>query len=604
MRKTSAALTVALLATALLPPAARGAEGPRRGAARAILNDLEGHAVGLAGVAEERGRMHIQIEVRGLTPGFHGFHLHATGSCDTTGAFASAGAHLGAETADHGAHPGDLPLLFANADGTARARYRTDRVTLAQILDADGSAAVVHALADNFANIPSVRYSSETGPGPDAMTRATGDSGARVACGVLQPGRAALPGGYLLVASDGGIFAFGAARFAGGRGGERLNRPIVGIAPTSSGEGYVLAASDGGIFTYGDAAFAGSTGGMRLAAPIVGVATLPGHAGAVLRNATGDAIGVVGLAQVGDQIRVRVVARGLTPGWHGFQAHATGTCNGVDGFLSAGGHLGSETTSHAAHAGDVPSLLADAGGNAAATFRTDRFALAQLADVDGAAFVVHAGADNFANIPNRYTSAGTTGPDALTKASGDSGARVACGVVRGGKQGPAAGYWLLGSDGGIFAFGDAAFLGSVGDRRLNQPVVAMAPTPTGEGYWLVAKDGGVFAFGDARFAGSTGNIRLNTAIVAVAATPTGEGYWLVGTDGGIFAFGDAEFLGSLGDRRPNSPVVAMAASPTGAGYWLFAADGGVFAFGDADFFGSAGDRRLNHPVVGSAVPGG
>jgi Cu/Zn superoxide dismutase len=341
----------------------------------------------------------------------------------------------------------------------------------------------------------------------------------------------------------------------------------------------------------------------------VGVATLPGHAGAVLRNAAGDAIGVVGLAQVGDQVRVRVAARGLTPGWHGLHAHATGTCNGTDGFLSAGDHLGSETAGHAAHAGDVPSLLADAGGNAAATFRTDRIALAQLADADGAAFVIHAGADNFANIPpDRYMSkrAGTTGPgpDAETKKHGDSGARVACGVVRGGKKGPAAGYWLLGSDGGIFAFGDAAFLGSVGDRRLNQPVVAMAPTPTGEGYWLTAKDGGIFAFGDARFAGSTGSITVNRPVVAMAATPTGDGYWLAGTDGGIFAFGDAEFLGSLGDRPLNSPIVAMAASPTGGGYWLFSADGGVFAFGDADFFGSAGDRRLNRPVVGSAVPAG
>ncbi len=65
----------------------------------------------------------------------------------------------------------------------------------------------------------------------------------------------------------------------------------------------------------------------------------------------------------------------------------------------------------------------------------------------------------------------------------------------------------------------------------------MATTPDGEGYWLVASDGGVFAFGDAAFYGSTGDIQLNQPIVGMAATPDGHGYWLVASDGGIFAFG-------------------------------------------------------------------
>ena len=55
----------------------------------------------------------------------------------------------------------------------------------------------------------------------------------------------------------------------------------------------------------------------------------------------------------------------------------------------------------------------------------------------------------------------------------------------------------MAADGGIFAFGDATFLGSTGAIRLNQPIVGMAATPTGKGYWLVASDGGIFAFGDA-----------------------------------------------------------------------------------------------------------
>ena len=68
----------------------------------------------------------------------------------------------------------------------------------------------------------------------------------------------------------------------------------------------------------------------------------------------------------------------------------------------------------------------------------------------------------------------------------------------------AGGYWLVASDGGIFAFGDAAFYGSTGNIHLNKPIVAMAPTADGGGYWLVASDGGIFTFGDAGYYGSTG----------------------------------------------------------------------------------------------------
>jgi hypothetical protein len=79
-----------------------------------------------------------------------------------------------------------------------------------------------------------------------------------------------------------------------------------------------------------------------------------------------------------------------------------------------------------------------------------------------------------------------------------------------------AGYWMTASDGGIFNFGNAAFLGSTGSIRLNQPIVGMAPTPSGGGYWLVARDGGIFNFGDAAFLGSTGSIRLNKPMVGMA----------------------------------------------------------------------------------------
>ncbi|MBW3615001.1 MAG: S8 family serine peptidase, partial [Actinobacteria bacterium] len=117
------------------------------------------------------------------------------------------------------------------------------------------------------------------------------------------------------------------------------------------------------------------------------------------------------------------------------------------------------------------------------------------------------------------------------------------------------GYWMVGSDGGIFSLGEAGFFGSTGDLRLNSPIVNMARTPSGQGYWLVAADGGIFSFGDARFFGSTGAIRLNKPIVGMAATGSGQGYWLVASDGGIFAFGDAAFHGSTGGARLNSPIV-------------------------------------------------
>jgi 3D (Asp-Asp-Asp) domain-containing protein len=150
-----------------------------------------------------------------------------------------------------------------------------------------------------------------------------------------------------------------------------------------------------------------------------------------------------------------------------------------------------------------------------------------------------------------------------------------------------AGYWLVGADGGVFAFGDAVFLGSLSGRPLSAPIVGMAASPTGQGYWFAGGDGGVFAFGDAAFYGSTGGEHLNATISAISASPTGQGYWLAGADGGVFAFGDASYAGSMGGRGLAAPIVAMAASPSGRGYWLAGADGGVFSFGDATFHGSA-----------------
>jgi hypothetical protein len=166
------------------------------------------------------------------------------------------------------------------------------------------------------------------------------------------------------------------------------------------------------------------------------------------------------------------------------------------------------------------------------------------------------------------------------------------------------GGWVAAADGGVFAFGDARYFGSMGGRHLNRPIVGIAATPTGNGYWLVASDGGIFSFGDAPFYGSTGAIRLNKPILAMAASPTGHGYWFVASDGGVFSFGDTRFLGSTGANPPSAPVTGMAATPNGRGYWLTTRAGRVYAFGDAPYWG--GHRcPVTAPCIGIvAAPSG
>jgi len=164
------------------------------------------------------------------------------------------------------------------------------------------------------------------------------------------------------------------------------------------------------------------------------------------------------------------------------------------------------------------------------------------------------------------------------------------------------GYYAVASDGGVFAFGNARFFGSMGGKHLNKPVVGIASTSDGGGYWEVASDGGIFAFGDAQFLGSMGGKPLNKPVVGIAATLDGNGYWEVASDGGIFTFGSATFQGSMGGKPLNKPVVGMASAGF-SGYWLATSDGGIFAFG-APFLGSMGARPINSPVVGMQATAG
>jgi Cu-Zn family superoxide dismutase len=150
---------------------------------------------------------------------------------------------------------------------------------------------------------------------------------------------------------------------------------------------------------------------------------------ATLRNADGDRVGDVHLIQRRGAVAVFADVQGLESGFHGFHVHATGVCEAP--FTSAGGHFNPGDTTHGDHAGDLPSLLVMKNGTASLFFETDRFTLSDLFDEDGSAIIVHAGSDNYANIPDRYHSheEDVFGPDSATLGAGDAGARVACGVV-------------------------------------------------------------------------------------------------------------------------------------------------------------------------------
>lgn len=153
----------------------------------------EGGSGGSVSLTEVEAGVEVRADVRGLKPGFHGFHLHEAGVCDPEALedgerapFSSAMGHLAGDGADHGAHAGDLPPLLVRENGTAILAVVTDRLRLADVRDKDGSALMVHAMRDNQANIPQ-RYKSEGKAGPDAETLDTGDAGDRAACGVIKP---------------------------------------------------------------------------------------------------------------------------------------------------------------------------------------------------------------------------------------------------------------------------------------------------------------------------------------------------------------------------------------------------------------------------------
>ena len=144
--------------------------------AMAELKNAKGEAVGTANFWEDANGVRITVQVKGISPGKHGTHLHAVGKCDPPD-FITAGPHFNPGGKKHGLknpagpHAGDLPNLEVAADGSGWFEYVTRTVILGpgptSLFDADGSALVVHANPD------------------DDITDPTGNSGGRIACGVI-----------------------------------------------------------------------------------------------------------------------------------------------------------------------------------------------------------------------------------------------------------------------------------------------------------------------------------------------------------------------------------------------------------------------------------
>jgi Cu-Zn family superoxide dismutase len=148
---------------------------PTERAGSATLRASNGVPAGTAQLLASGTSLSISVGLAGLTPGAHGIHLHTTGSCDAPD-FQTAGGHLNPGGRQHGAanpqgaHLGDLPnvTIGANGAGTVSATLLLSRAeALAAIFDADGTAIVVHETAD------------------DNRTDPSGNSGKRIACGVL-----------------------------------------------------------------------------------------------------------------------------------------------------------------------------------------------------------------------------------------------------------------------------------------------------------------------------------------------------------------------------------------------------------------------------------
>jgi len=248
------------------------------------------------------------------------------------------------------------------------------------------------------------------------------------------------PPGYWQVAADGGVFTFGSAGFYGSTGSMRLNKPVVGMAPTPDHRGYWLVASDGGIFAYGDAGFYGSTGSMILNKPIVAmIPTLDGHGYWLIASDGG------------------VFAFGDAPfyGSAGSYGLAYPVTAAAPSFLGGGYWL--------VDANGQVFNYGNAQNEGQPAFAPGGYRITGMAGThDSSGYWLASANGNVADFGNAAPYGSMIGT-ALNSP-----------VVGMAPTYDAAGYWLQGGDGGIFTFGDAPFLGSMGGRPLNAPMVGIA----------------------------------------------------------------------------------------------------------------------------------
>jgi Cu-Zn family superoxide dismutase len=159
---------------AILPAAALA----QQVTASANMIDLEENEVGTVTFNSTRsGMLHVVVELTGLPPGPHGFHVHETGDCSIADGFGTAGGHYAGDhshgvQSDDGPHPGDFPNIHVADNGVAKLEIFTNRLTLDgdenPLMDEDGSAVIVHSGADDYTSQPS------------------GEAGDRIACGVVR----------------------------------------------------------------------------------------------------------------------------------------------------------------------------------------------------------------------------------------------------------------------------------------------------------------------------------------------------------------------------------------------------------------------------------